>query len=52
VELAITGNIVVVATAVPAFSTLHLVELLERYTLVRPGSRTVNYYKIYSSHLS
>ena len=52
VELAVTGNIVVVATAVPTFGTVHLVELFERYTLVRPRSRTVNYYKIYSSHLS
>ena len=51
VELAITGNIVVVATAVPAFSTVHLVELLERYTLVRPRSRTMNYNQINSTHI-
>lgn len=50
VELAITGNVVVVAAAIPAFGTVHLVELLERYTLIRPRGRTVNYNQIYSSH--
>ena len=50
-ELAVTGNIVVVATAVPTFGTVHLVELFERYTLVRPRSRTVNDNQIYSSHI-
>ena len=42
-ELTITSNIIVVATAVPAFGTVHLVELLERNVLARPGSCTVNY---------
>ena len=52
VEVAVTGDVVVVATAVPTLGTVHLVELFERNVLARPGSRTVNYYKIYSSHLS
>ena len=51
VELAVTGNIVVVATAVPTFGTVHLVELFERYTLVRPRSRTMNYNQINSTHI-
>ena len=51
VELSVTGNIIVVATAVPTFGTVHLVELFERYTLVRPRSRTVNDNQIYSSHI-
>ena len=51
-ELTITSNIIVVATAVPSFGSVHLVKHLERQMLVRPRSRTVNYYKIYSSHLS
>ena len=51
VELSVTGNIVVVATSVPTFGTVHLVELLERYTLVRPRSRTMNYNQINSSHI-
>jgi hypothetical protein len=50
VELSITGNVVVVATAVPAFGTVHIVKQLERQMLVRPGCRTMNDYKIYSSH--
>ena len=43
VELAITGDVVVVATAVPAFGTVHLVEQLERQMLVRAGGCTVDY---------
>ena len=50
VELAITGNVVVVATAIPAFSAVYVVEQLKRQMLVRPRCRTVNYYQIYSSH--
>ena len=50
VELTITRNIIVVATTVPAFGTVHLVKLLERNVLVRPRGRTVNYKQIYSSH--
>ena len=52
VELTITRNIIVIATAVPAFSTVHLVELLERNVLIRARCRTVNYNQIYSSHFS
>ena len=43
VELTITRNIIVVATAVPAFGTVHVVEHLEGQMLVRAGCRTVNY---------
>ena len=50
VELTITGNVVVVATAIPAFSAVYVVEQLKRQMLVRPRCRTVNYYQIYSSH--
>ena len=50
VELTITRNIIVVATTVPAFGTVHLVELLERNVLIRARCRTVNYNQIYSSH--
>ena len=52
VELTITRNIIVVATTVPAFGTVHLVELLERNVLIRARCRTVNYNQIYSSHFS
>ena len=37
VELAITGDVVVVATAVPAFGTVHVVEEFERQMFVRTG---------------
>ena len=50
-KLAITGDVVVVATAVPAFGTVHVVEHLERQVLVRSRGRTVNNNKVYSSHL-
>ena len=50
VELTITRNIIVVATTVPAFGTVHLVELLERNVLIRARCRTMNYNQIYSSH--
>ena len=43
VELAITGDVVVVAAAVPSLSTMHLVEHLERQMLVRARGRTVDY---------
>jgi hypothetical protein len=43
VELAITGDVVVVATAVPAFGTVHVVEHLEGEVLVRTRGCTVNY---------
>ena len=42
VELAITGDVVVVAAAVPSFGTMHLVEHLEGEVLVRARGRTVN----------
>ena len=42
-ELAITGDVVVVATAVPTFGTVHVVEHLEGQMLVRPRGRTMNY---------
>jgi len=42
VELAITGDVVVVAAAVPSLSTVHLVEHLERQMLVRARGCTVN----------
>ena len=42
-ELAITSDVIVVATAVPAFGTVHVVEHLEGQMLVRPRGRTVNY---------
>ena len=51
VELAVTGDVVVVATAVPSFGTVHVVEHLERQMLVRPRGCTVNNNKVYSSHL-
>jgi hypothetical protein len=51
VELAITGNVVVVAATVPAFGTVHVVEHLEREMLVRPRGRTVNNKQIYSTHI-
>ncbi len=43
-ELAVTSDVVVVATAVPAFGSVHLVEKLERYMLVRAACSTMNYY--------
>lgn len=49
-ELTIASDVVVVATAVPAFGSVHLVEKLERYMLVRAACCTMNYYKINSSH--
>ena len=49
-ELAVTGNIIVVATAVPTFGTVHVVEHSQRQVLVRPRGCTMNHYKIYSSH--
>ena len=49
-ELTVTGDVVVVAAAIPAFGSVHLVEKLERYMLVRATCSTVNYYKINSSH--
>ena len=52
VELTITRNIIVVATTVPAFGTVHIVEHLKRQVLVRAARRTVNYNQIYSSHFS
>ena len=51
-ELTVTSDVVVVATAIPAFGPMHLVEHLRRYMLVRPRSGAVNYYQIYSSHNS
>ena len=50
VELSVAGDVVVVATAVPAFGAVHLVEQLERHMLVRPGCRAVNDKQIYSSY--
>ena len=52
VQLSVAGDVVVIATAVPAFGTVHLVELLERNVLIRARCRTVNYNQIYSSHFS
>ena len=49
-ELTVTSDVVVVAAAVPAFGSMHLVEQLERQVLVRPACRAVNYNQIYSSH--
>ena len=49
-ELAVTGDVVVVAAAIPAFGPVHLVEQFERYMLVRAARCTVNYNQIYSSH--
>ena len=42
VELSITGDVVVVAAALPATSLVHLVELLHRDVLVGPARSTVN----------
>ena len=42
-KLAVTGDVVVVATAVPAFGAVHLIEQLERHMLVRPRRRAVNH---------
>ena len=50
-ELAITGNVVVVAAAFPAFGLVHLVEHPQCQVLVRAARRAVNYNKIYSSHI-
>ena len=52
VELAVTGDVVVVATAFPAFGTMHLVEHLKGEVLVRAGGRAVNYNQINSTHNS
>ena len=49
-KLAVTGDVVVVAAAVPAFGTVHLVKPFETQMLVRPARRTVNHNQIYSSH--
>ena len=51
-ELAVTGDVVVVAAAVPAFGTVHLVEHLEGEVLVRAGGRAVNHNQINSTHNS
>ena len=50
VELAVAGDVVVVAAAVPAFGTVHVVEHLESDVLVRAGGCTVNNKQIYSTH--
>ena len=42
VELAITGDVVVVAAAVPAFGTVHLVEQFEGQMLARTRGGAVN----------
>ena len=52
VELAVTGDVVVVAAAVPAFGTMHLVEHLKGEVLVRAGGRAVNHNQINSTHNS
>ena len=49
-KLAVTSDVVVVAAAVPAFGPVHLVEKLERYMLVRAACRTMNDYKINTTH--
>jgi len=41
-ELAIAGDVVVVAAALPATGLVHLVELLQRNMLVRSARSTVN----------
>ena len=50
VQLSVAGDVVVVAAAVPAFGTVHLVKPFETQMLVRPARRTVNHNQIYSSH--
>ena len=50
VELAVAGDVVVVAAALPAFGTMHLVEHLKGEVLVRAGGRAVNHDQINSSH--
>ena len=50
VQLAIAGNVVVVAAALPATGLVHLVELLQRNVLVRSRGSAVNHNQIYSSH--
>ncbi len=49
-ELAVTGDVVVVAAALPAAGLMHLVEHLKGEVLVRAGGRAVNDNQIYSSH--
>ena len=41
-QLAIAGDVVVVAAALPATGLVHLVELLQRNVLVRSARSTVN----------
>ena len=50
VQLSVAGDIIVVATAFPAFGAVYVVEQLKRQMLVRAARRAVNYNQIYSSH--
>ena len=49
-QLTVAGDVVMVATALPAFGFVHLVEPLHRDVLVRSRCRAVNDNQIYSSH--
>ena len=50
VQLAVAGDVVVVAAALPAAGLVHLVELLHCDVLVGAARRAVNDYQIYTSH--
>ena len=50
VQLSVAGDVVMVATALPAFGFVHLVEPFHRNMLVRSRCRAVNDNQIYSSH--
>ena len=50
VELAVAGDVVVVAAALPAFGFVHLVEPFHGDVLVRSAPCTMNDDQIYSSH--
>ena len=50
VQLAVAGDVVVVAAALPAAGLVHLVELLHRDVLVGAARRAVNNNQVYSSH--
>jgi hypothetical protein len=49
-QLSVAGDIIVVATAFPAFGAVYVVEQLKRQMLVRPRCGAVNHNQIYSSH--
>jgi hypothetical protein len=50
VQLAVAGDVVVIAAALPAAGLVHLVEHPQRNMLIRSTRRAMNYNQVYSSH--